>query len=231
MNIQVSLDKNIIENPNFEQQEAKKTLKKSSSTLFNKKNLILQNSGNNAEKPTNAHLNNFLLNSENNNKIQSKSLDRIIKSPGNITNKNDVQYASPKKVLNRERSEQNFNMKHNIDKIANNNASNEKKVNQLSLLNNYTNRNSNQKNIKLQSSSNQNSTSFRSKMNDKSLEIKKKTMEKSESIIPDNNIKMNLNKSNNGYLYNAKLKIPDNNIKSLKYNNFTKPKSANISSK
>jgi hypothetical protein len=70
-------------------------------------------------------------------------------------------------------------------------------------------------------------------MNDKSVEIKKKTIEysKADSSKVDVNLKMNLNKSNNNYMYNSKLKIPDNNIKSLKYNNFTKPKTLNMASK
>ena len=70
-------------------------------------------------------------------------------------------------------------------------------------------------------------------MNDKSLEIKKKTLEnKGELTKQDLNLKLSQNKNNNsgGYL-NNKLKIPDNNIKLLKYNNFTKPKSVNVVNK
>jgi hypothetical protein len=237
MNIQLSSNKEVCEaNSNNDPSETKqKTLKKSASTLFNKKNLVLQNSQNAAsEKPSNSHLNNFLLNSENQNKNQSKSLDRV-KSPGSIQNSKSevmVHFASPKKSLVRDRSEQNFNIKHNLDRL-NNNVSIEKKVNPLSSLTNFTNRNSIQKNLKLQQSTNQNSSSFRSKMNDKSVEIKKKTIEysKADSSKVDVNLKMNLNKSNNNYMYNSKLKIPDNNIKSLKYNNFTKPKTLNMASK
>ena len=236
MNVQLSSNKDVVGNSINDVTESKqKTLRKSSSTLFNKKNLVLPNNINNpSEKPTtNSHLNNFLLNSDSN-KGQSKSLDRV-KSPGNIPiSKSEVNanFASPKKSLTRDRSEQNFISKNNLEKL-NNNQSIEKKVNPLSSLSNYTNRNISQKTLKLQQSTNQNCSSFRSKMNDKSLEIKKKTLEnKGELTKQDLNLKLSQNKNNNsgGYL-NNKLKIPDNNIKLLKYNNFTKPKSVNVVNK
>ena len=237
MNVQLSSNKDVVANSNNEAPEIKqKSLRKSSSTLFNKKNLVLQNNLNNAaEKSTNAHLNNFLLNSDNNSKVQSKSLERV-KSPGNIPNNKsevNIQFSSPKKSLTRDRSEQIFSIKNNIEKLTNN-ASVEKKVNPISSLSNFTNRNVSQKNSKLQQlSNNQNSSSFRSKMNDKSLEIKKKTLDNKGDILKqDLNLKLSQNKNNsNNYLCNNKLKIPDNNIKLLKYNNFTKPKSVSAVNK
>jgi hypothetical protein len=208
---------------NQSQDPKQRTLKKSASTLFNKKSLVLQNSQNAAsEKPANQHFNNFLLNSENQSKGNSKSLDRV-KSPGNLQSSKselNLNVASPKRVLLRDRSEQSLDYR---QKLMSNHPAIENKFNPLSALNNFTNRNNSQKNIKLQQSSHQNSASFRSKMNDKSVEIKKKTIENTSSR---SDLKMSLNKpsNNSNFVYNNKLKIPDNNIKSLKYNNFTKPK-------